>query len=581
VTQLEHERPGSSYELRSLARNARPEVRNAAARAMGRIQSWDYLPDLIRLTSDPLVLREAVFAIGQLGWIDPPDPSSAETAIQALLRLEPNPDTLEALGKIGHRKPELVHDLLIRCSRHLEPALRAAAALALFRLYPKTRPESAASALIDMMADAIEPVRWRAVYPFSRLKEPSAMAALIQTSRDPSMWVRLFSVRALGKIEDAAGAPALVEATFDAEPMVRLEAIQGLIAIRSAGQVRAELLKDPSPFVRAAAVRARGEPLLEDPSATVRAASIALGKFPPGLRNDPDWRIRTAAAEATQDLPVLREMLQDPDERVQAAALKAIGRIKTDDAWKIVTESLGSTKLSVRGEAIELSKGRTPALGALIECYGHSLGREWIEAREALVDAIAAIKDPGVAEFLQSVLAKDPVPSVRAKAAVALGLPARALPAKIDRPDLLEARVPPETRVVLETDKGEIEVELFPLEAPVHVANFVQLVDKGHYDGLIFHRVVPNFVIQGGDPRGDGWGDAGYNIADEINPVHFDRGMLGMPKAGKDTGGCQIFITHVPTPHLDGRYTVFGRVIRGMDVVDRIEVGDRIIRARR
>jgi cyclophilin family peptidyl-prolyl cis-trans isomerase len=111
------------------------------------------------------------------------------------------------------------------------------------------------------------------------------------------------------------------------------------------------------------------------------------------------------------------------------------------------------------------------------------------------------------------------------------------------------------------------------------VAAFVDRVREGFYDGTIWHRVVPNFVVQGGDPRGDGWGNGGVTLRDEINPLPFGRGAVGMPKAGKDTGGCQLFITHVMTPHLEGTYTVFGQVVAGMDVVDRIEVGDRIVRA--
>jgi peptidyl-prolyl cis-trans isomerase B (cyclophilin B) len=105
-------------------------------------------------------------------------------------------------------------------------------------------------------------------------------------------------------------------------------------------------------------------------------------------------------------------------------------------------------------------------------------------------------------------------------------------------------------------------------------------VSSGLYDGSTWHRVVSDFVIQGGDPRGSGWGDAGFSLRDEINPLRFKRGAVGMSNAGKDTGGCQLFITPVPAPHLDGRYTVFGRVTRGLDVVDRIEPGDRILKAR-
>jgi len=104
----------------------------------------------------------------------------------------------------------------------------------------------------------------------------------------------------------------------------------------------------------------------------------------------------------------------------------------------------------------------------------------------------------------------------------------------------------------------------------------VKLAQKGFYDGLGFHRVVPNFVLQGGDPRGDGWGGPGYAIRSEYSFARFGRGMVGIASAGKDTEGCQFFITHLPTPHLDGRFTVFARVVDGFDVVDRLQVGDTI-----
>jgi peptidyl-prolyl cis-trans isomerase B (cyclophilin B) len=114
----------------------------------------------------------------------------------------------------------------------------------------------------------------------------------------------------------------------------------------------------------------------------------------------------------------------------------------------------------------------------------------------------------------------------------------------------------------------------------VHVANFVGLVRQGFYDGLTWHRVVPNFVIQGGDPTGTGAGDAGWSMRAEISGQHYARGTLGMPRSADwDTGGCQIFITHVPTPQLDTHYTIFGRVSEGLDVIDAIERGDRIVKA--
>ena len=124
---------------------------------------------------------------------------------------------------------------------------------------------------------------------------------------------------------------------------------------------------------------------------------------------------------------------------------------------------------------------------------------------------------------------------------------------------------------------GIIKIEFFPDDAPKTVENFVTLAKKGFYNGLVFHRVEPGFVVQGGDPKGDGTGDAGYNIPDELSPKPYVRGTLGMPKtAVKDTGGCQIFFTHGRTPHLDGRYTVFGQIRRGAATIDLLDVGDKI-----
>ncbi|HEX2209212.1 MAG TPA: peptidylprolyl isomerase, partial [Longimicrobium sp.] len=143
-----------------------------------------------------------------------------------------------------------------------------------------------------------------------------------------------------------------------------------------------------------------------------------------------------------------------------------------------------------------------------------------------------------------------------------------------------ETRARPRPRAVIETNRGEIEVELFADDAPLTVRNFLSLAARGFFDGQAWPRVVPNFVIQGGDPRGDTSGGPGYSIRDEINRHLYHRGTLGMALSGPDTGGSQWFVTHSPQPHLDGTYTVFGRVVRGMEVVDAILPGDRIIRIR-
>ena len=133
-------------------------------------------------------------------------------------------------------------------------------------------------------------------------------------------------------------------------------------------------------------------------------------------------------------------------------------------------------------------------------------------------------------------------------------------------------------RVRMDTDRGEIELELYPEHAPVTVNNFVFLAGDGFYDGVTFHRVIADFMIQGGDPTGTGRGGPGYRFADELagNPLRHQRGVISMANAGPDTNGSQFFITHLPQPHLDGKHTVFGKVLEGMDVVDAIRQGDCI-----
>lgn len=129
-------------------------------------------------------------------------------------------------------------------------------------------------------------------------------------------------------------------------------------------------------------------------------------------------------------------------------------------------------------------------------------------------------------------------------------------------------------------NKGSIVVELTPEKTPVTVANFVNLAKRGFYDGLIFHRVIDNFMVQGGDPDGRGTGGPGYRFEDEFDPSlkHDVPGVLSMANAGPGTNGSQFFITHVPTPWLDGKHTVFGKVVKGQDIVNAIKINDKIVK---
>ncbi len=130
--------------------------------------------------------------------------------------------------------------------------------------------------------------------------------------------------------------------------------------------------------------------------------------------------------------------------------------------------------------------------------------------------------------------------------------------------------------VTIETNRGNIELELYPQHAPQTVNNFVFLAGEGFYDGVSFHRVIPDFMVQGGDPTGSGSGGPGYRFDCETadNPLTHERGVISMANAGANTNGSQFFITHVPCPHLDGRHTIFGKVTTGLDIVDAIEEGD-------
>jgi peptidyl-prolyl cis-trans isomerase B (cyclophilin B) len=131
-------------------------------------------------------------------------------------------------------------------------------------------------------------------------------------------------------------------------------------------------------------------------------------------------------------------------------------------------------------------------------------------------------------------------------------------------------------QVTIKSNKGDIQLEMYPMHAPKTVNNFIFLAKEGYYNGVRFHRVISDFVIQGGDPTGSGAGGPGYQFEDELrgNPLRHTRGMMSMANAGPGTNGSQFFITHSAQPHLDGKHTVFGKVIEGMDVVDAIRQGD-------
>lgn len=152
-------------------------------------------------------------------------------------------------------------------------------------------------------------------------------------------------------------------------------------------------------------------------------------------------------------------------------------------------------------------------------------------------------------------------------------------PAKPSLPDKPGNVISPDLKkAVVETEKGKIVIALFEKDAPLTTQNFEKLVKSGFYNGVTFHRVLKDFVAQGGDPKGDGTGGPGYTIPDEVagNPNRHIRGAISMAHRGPNTGGSQFFIVYQPQPHLDGVHTVFGQVVEGMDVVDKLTQGDKM-----
>jgi len=148
-----------------------------------------------------------------------------------------------------------------------------------------------------------------------------------------------------------------------------------------------------------------------------------------------------------------------------------------------------------------------------------------------------------------------------------------------NKPPAMQIDIDKTYLVKMETNRGTLELELYPQYAPITVNNFVFLSEQGFYDGVSFHRVIDNFVVQGGDPTGTGRGGPGYRFEDEVvgNPLKHETGVISMANAGPNTNGSQFFITHAPQSHLDGKHTVFGKIVEGQDVIYAIRTGDEMI----
>jgi cyclophilin family peptidyl-prolyl cis-trans isomerase/HEAT repeat protein len=268
--------------------------------------------------------------------------------------------------------------------------------------------------------------------------------------------------------------------------------------------------------------------------------------------------------------------------------LRALAAFKPQDLGAVARAHLKDTDVVVRGAAADLlgnlaaSEENTRALG---EAWPQAANDVLNDAALSILDALGKQKSAAANELLKEGL-KSGDYLIRRRAATLLEANGAGdfltrigtVQSRNTDADYRRAlgRIGRSVRAVVTTSKGSFTIDLLPDAAPLTVDNFVQLAQREYYRNVTIHRVVPNFVIQDGDPRGDGNGGPGYQIRCEINQLLYDRAAVGMALSGKDTGGSQWFVTHSPQPHLDGGYTVFGRVIAGMDVVDKIVRGDLI-----
>ncbi len=593
-------------------------LREMVAVALGRIGEPAGRPTLevLLLDAEPAVRRAAAFALGEL----------AEKASQpALLRAAADPDAetgglaVEALGKIG-ADVQAVDAAL----RPLGDDQRARRLLPfLFRFKTPAVVELAVDGLKTLDRD----LHAQAAYALAREPQPKAAPQLRLLLADGDPFVRGWSARALGLVGEAADLARLRPLLDDAVAGPVIQALRSAQRLLGSGKIAApadwkprlrELFDDQRPGVAITALEASSAWLLDETLGAAlaeRAASttvaprqrevallaLAEGKDPRAATlvdlaaraSAPVLRARAAeAAGKMGNVGALDRLLKDESASVRAAAIDARLQIKSDDSTAVARTALADPDPIVRATALEALSG-TLGLPHLAESLQRTAADRLNDAQLAVVRALGAYAakagpaDRAVSvQRLQAIATSHPEFLVRRQAADALVELGEARPpvgAATDKDlsyyrDVLQ-QTAGEHEVDLATARGTVRIRLFCAEAPLTCLNTMQLARQGFFDGLAFHRVVPDFVAQGGDPRGDGSGGPGYAIRDEINRHRYVRGAVGMALSGPDTGGSQFFLTLAPQPHLDGGYTVFGEVIEGMDVADRLEQGDRIEKA--
>ena len=606
--------------LERLLTDPEPAVRETAAFGLGLLADKAAVPALLAaLNGDasPIVRGRAAEALGLIG-----DASSA-APIAAMARAMADAGNLAAVPADELGWPLAPEIEAFRLGLYALVRLKAADVLLPLVLDANGRPRSEWWPIAFALRrtedaadkDAVRAVDPRTLAPMTALvkgngfyaaafaaqglglsKNPEAAVPVlleVLASPTPRAAVRLQAVRGLGRLGDPRAIPPLLALLDDAslDRNLQLEVVGALGALKAAPAVERLLdrLADPSAAMRAAAIGALaaidGENFLQVLS---------------GIDPDPDWRVRAAVATALGTLGdavpqgAWKPYLDDADRRTWPATMRALAVSKAPEARAaaehLLRSRLTSEDVMVRATAAELLAEAKPADAAAVLAQAWQVAKQDVDAdaRVAILEAMVALKAPEAKGLLTEAL-RDRDYGVRLKARTMLQTLDPAAAADVERPAAIRLEVSDyaalgsptvSPRAYVDTRKGSCECALAVLDAPITTHNFAVLADRGFFNGLRIHRVVPDFVVQDGDPRGDGSGGPGYSIRDELNLLPYLRGTVGMALAGPDTGGSQWFVTHSPQPHLDARYTVFGHVVAGMDVVDKLTTEDTIVRIR-
>ncbi len=612
------------------------ELRRQAALTMARIGDLRGGPVLESLLGDasPRVRRAATFGLGELGEVGPPGgrQTGRGDGSKTLLGLLTSEDretgrlAVESLAKLGVPLETVVGRLIEAPSEELFPRLLPS----LFRFEGAAVVRWAEQGLEQ--EDSRPPgggpagnLHAMAAYALGRNPLPEGAALLRPLLADADPWVRGWAARGLGTVGERDDVLRLRPLLDDPAPGPIIQALRAARRLIEDAKVAPprdwtprllELMADPRPGVRLTAIEVSAVWLLdEDLSAALLslAASglrrerelawlaLAEGEDPRAtalmlqLAGDPDPVLRARAAEAAgflRAVPVLDRLAGDDNPGVRVAAFDTRLAGEPPDAAEWVRLALEDPDPAVRASALGWAEDHPVIdMRALLAAMATTWHDRIADARVTGVRALAAravavdSERDAVVAVLEE-LTRDRDLLVRRAAARALADLGEEPPPvgtvrsgrTVEAYRQIVQRTAGTRRVDLVTDRGTIGLELACPEAPLTCLNFLQLAAQGYYEGLSFHRVVPDFVVQAGDPRGDGWGGPGYAIRDEINTLRYRRGAVGMALSGPDTGGSQFFITLAPQPHLDGGYTVFGQVVAGDDVLYRIVQGDLIQR---